>query len=128
MGLIQELRARAHYVIGPVIGISFVVYFGYHVLHGDRGLIALRHLTQTIESRKIAHASVSKSRMALAQRVRLLYPESLDPDMLEERARVMLNYGYADDIVVMLDRTPETHSALMPETVSYTPISAIRSD
>jgi cell division protein FtsB len=128
MGLIQELRARAHHVIGPVIGISFVVYFGYHVLHGDRGLIALRHLTQTIESKILAHADVSKTRMALAQRVRLLYPESLDPDMLEERARVMLNYGYADDIVVMLDKSPEINSAVMPEIVSYTPISAILSD
>ena len=128
MGLIQELRARAHHVIGPVIGISFVVYFGYHVLHGDRGLIALRHLTQTVESTKLAHADIHKTRMALAQRVRLLYPESLDPDMLEERARVMLNYGYADDIVVMLDSSLEIKSAANSEIVSYTPISVVRSD
>ena len=77
------------------------MYFGYHVLHGDRGLIALRHLTQTVESTKQVHGRISEKRMALAKRVRLLYPDSLDPDMLEERARVMLNYGYADDIVVM---------------------------
>lgn len=101
MGLIQEIRARACYVIGPVIGISFVVYFGYHVLHGDRGLIALRHLTQTVESANQVNDSISEKRIALAKRVSLLYSGSLDPDMLEEQARVMLNYGFADDIVVM---------------------------
>ena len=116
----QEFRARAHHVIGPFIGISFVVYFGYHVLHGDRGLIALRHLTQTVESTKLAHAQISKTRTALAQRVRLLYPDSLDPDMLEERARVMLNYGYADDVVVKLDPSPENKINAFPQTVSYT--------
>jgi cell division protein FtsB len=79
------------------------MYFGYHVLHGDRGLIALRQLTQTVESTKQVHESISEKRMVLAKRVRLLYPDSLDPDMLEERARVMLGFGYTDDIVVMFN-------------------------
>ncbi len=128
MGLIQELRARAHHVIGPVIGISFVIYFGYHVLHGDRGLIALRQLTQTVKSTKLAYANIYETRLAWSQRVRLLYPDSLDPDMLEERARVMLNYGYADDIVVMVDGSSATNDAATSQTVSYTPMSAVRSD
>ena len=124
----EELRARAHHVIGPVIGISFVIYFGYHVLHGDRGLIALRQLTQTVKGTKLAYANISETRLAWSQRVRLLYPDSLDPDMLEERARVMLNYGYADDIVVMVDGSSETNDAATSQTVSYTPMSAVRSD
>ncbi len=37
----------------------------------------------------------------MENRVRLLEPGSLDPDMLEERARLMLNYGHADDIVIL---------------------------
>jgi len=86
------------------------------VLHGDRGLIALHHLTQTIEITKLTHANNSKARKALAQRVSLLYPENLDPDMLEERARVMLNYGYADDIIVMLDSPSEITSAAISHT------------
>ncbi len=101
LGLMDEIRARAQHVIGPVIGISFVVYFAYHVLHGDRGLIALRQLTQTVESTKQVNYSISEKRIALEKRVRLLYSGSLDPDMLEEQARLMLNYGYADDIVVI---------------------------
>jgi cell division protein FtsB len=119
LGLIQELRSRARHIIGPVIGISYVVYFGYHVLHGDRGLIALRQLTQTVESAKKIHEGISEKRMALGKRVRLLYPGSLDPDMLEERARVMLNYGYADDIVVMFDGNGDI-SKSSTQAVSFT--------
>jgi hypothetical protein len=28
-------------------------------------------------------------------------PGSLDPDLLEERARLMLNYGYDNDIIIL---------------------------
>lgn len=82
------------------------------MLHGDRGLIALRQFTQIVERTKQVHDTISKQRMILAKRVRLLYPNSLDPDMLEERARVMLNYGYADDIIVMVDSYVEGSTSL----------------
>jgi len=53
-----------------------------------------------------AHAmQVSRTeRDAIKRRVSLLEPGSLDPDMLEERARLMLNYGHVDDIVILEDR------------------------
>ena len=31
----------------------------------------------------------------------LLRPDNFDPDMLEERTRVMLNYVHPDEIVIM---------------------------
>ena len=40
-------------------------------------------------------------RETLERRVRLLNPGSLDADMLEERARLMLNYGHAYDIIIL---------------------------
>ena len=40
-------------------------------------------------------------RQSMERRVSLLEPGSLDPDMLEERARLMLNYGHVDDIVIL---------------------------
>ena len=101
MGLLQEIRARARYVIGPVLGICAVGYFSFHVVHGDRGLIAWWKVKQRVATAKQALAVSQAERRALENRVRLLEPGSLDPDMLEERARLMLNYGYADDIVIL---------------------------
>jgi len=101
MSLLAELRVRARHIIGPVLGILAVTYFGYHVIHGDRGLMAWWKLRQGIEVASVSLRVITTKRKALAQRVRLLHPESLDLDMLEERARIMLNYGHIDDIVAL---------------------------
>ncbi len=104
MGLITEIRARARFVVGPVLGICAVGYFAYHVVHGDRGLIAWWNIKQRVVAAKEAATQTRDERQALEKRVRLLNPGSLDPDMLEERAMLMLNYGYKDDIVILQER------------------------
>ena len=104
MGLITEIRARARFVVGPVIGICAVGYFAYHVVHGDRGLIAWWKIKQRVAAAKVAVIQTRDEREILEKRVRLLNPGSLDPDMLEERAGLMLNYGYKDDIVILEDQ------------------------
>ncbi len=106
MGLFTEVRARARHVVGPVLGICAVAYFAYHAIHGDRGLIAWRHLNQRVEAARGVLAEAVLRRNALQHRVKLLSPGSLDPDMLEERARLMLNYGFPDDTVILTDDPP----------------------
>jgi len=101
MGLLQEIRARARHVVGPVLGVCAVGYFAYHVVHGDRGLIAWWNIKQRVTAAKAILAETRGKRETLEHRVQLMNPGSLDPDMLEERARLMLNYGYSDDIVVL---------------------------
>ena len=104
MGLMQEIRARARYVIGPVLGICAVGYFAFHAVHGDRGLIAWWNIKQRVSAAKQALAVTQGERETLERRVRLMEPRTLDPDMIEERARLMLNYGYADEIVILEDQ------------------------
>ena len=101
MGLIQEIRDRARFVVGPVLGVCAMGYFAYHVVHGDRSLMAWWNIKQRVAAAKGALVQSRTEREKLEKRVRLLNPGSLDPDMLEERARVMLNYGYADDIIIL---------------------------
>ncbi|NQU61855.1 MAG: septum formation initiator family protein [Rhodospirillales bacterium] len=81
-----------------------VGYFGFHVVHGDRGLIAWWNIKQRVSGAKEALAVATAEREKIQNRVRLLNPGSLDPDMLEERARLMLNYGHADEIVILTRR------------------------
>lgn len=107
MGLIQEIRARARYVIGPVLGVCAVGYFAYHVVHGDRSLIAWWNIKQRVVAAKVVLDATRVDRRKLEHRVGLLSPGSLDPDMLEERARLMLDYGHADDIVILDEKKPE---------------------
>jgi cell division protein FtsB len=107
MGMISELKARARFIAGPVLGMMVLTYFGYHVVNGDRGLNAWWQLKDRIETAYVVLDAIQVERKILENRVHLLHPESLDPDMLEERARVMLNYGHADDIVAIDKSTKE---------------------
>jgi len=101
MGLFGEFRARARYVFGPVLGVCIVGYFVYHVIHGDRGLIAWLQLSQKLKAARLEVSVTEVERQNLEHRVSLLHPGSLDRDMLDERARVMLNYGHVEDIVIL---------------------------
>ena len=103
MGLISELRTRARHVVGPVVAVCFTGYFAYHAVNGDRGITAWFALKQQVTDTQAVHDKLVAERRRLEHRVGLLKPESLDPDMLEERVRHMLNYGRADDVVILLD-------------------------
>ena len=50
MGLLSELRIRAYRVLFPAFGVSAVLYFAYHGISGDRGLLAWRKLEKEVRS------------------------------------------------------------------------------
>lgn len=98
--MLQEIAQRLRHVIGPLIGVGAVAYFAYHTVEGDRGVLAWIRMKNEILEAEMQLARVSTDRQALEHRVLLLRPDHLDPDMLEERARIMLNMGREDEVVV----------------------------
>ena len=106
MSLLRELRRRGRHAIGPVLGLSAFGYFAYHGIQGDRGLLAYLHLNRQVAAAQTALVNTSAERRLLEHRVSLLRPERMDPDMLDERARVMLNMVAPDEIVI-LETAPE---------------------
>jgi cell division protein FtsB len=103
MVIIQELRQRARLIALPVIAACFVAYFLYHAVQGDRGIIAWIVLSQQIRDAEAALANIAAERRVLERRVELLRPESLDPDLLEERARIVLNFARPNELIILLD-------------------------
>ena len=101
MKLLGEIRARARYVIGPVLGFSTIFYVGYNFVQGDRGLITYMQVTKQVERARQNLAVVGDVRQSLENRVRLLLPKSLDRDMLDERARIMLGYSHPGEWVIL---------------------------
>jgi len=101
MLIIKEIRRRARHVVGPFLGLTLVVYFAYHTVQGDRGLMAWWQLNQDIKQAEETLAQLEDTRSSLDRRAVLLRPDHLDPDMLEERARTMLNMGRDDEVVVL---------------------------
>jgi cell division protein FtsB len=46
---------------------------------------------------------LDEKKMRLERRVKMLLPDSLDPDMLEEQSRKLLYFSHKDDIIVILN-------------------------
>lgn len=104
MALMKEIRRRLPNAAGQVLGCLVVGYFAYHLVEGDRGLLAMRYLNQEIAQARLTLAAIESEHQALDGRVALLRPTGLDPDMLDERARIMLNLAGPDEVVIPLDR------------------------
>lgn len=100
MALLAELKRRARHVVGPVAGCLLVGYFSYHAVEGDRGVRAYLQLERQIVEAQSRGDALSAERAALEDRVARLSPSSLDTDLLEERARIVLGYVPADGLVV----------------------------
>ena len=101
MMLLVEFRRRARLVLGPFLGLTAVVYFAYHTVQGDRGMLAWWRLNKEIKQAEDTLAQLEDERDNLDRQAVLLRPEHLDADMLEERARLMLNMGRDDEIIIL---------------------------
>ncbi|MCW9035303.1 MAG: septum formation initiator family protein [Alphaproteobacteria bacterium] len=101
MGTLNEIKKRSKEAIGPVLGICIVGYFAYHAVQGERGFNAYRSLQQQVTEAQVVETQLSAKRDKWEHRVKLLRPDNLDPDMLEERARAMLNFGRKDEIIIL---------------------------
>jgi cell division protein FtsB len=107
MAVMNELSRRARQALPPIIGACVFGYFMYHAIQGDRGVLAWLRMSKQLEESRTTLAALTAERESVERRVALLSPESLDPDLLEERARVMLNVAHPDDrLVILKDPVP----------------------
>jgi cell division protein FtsB len=104
------LTTLALYVVaGLLIG-----YFGIHAYGGNHGLRAKEDLALQMKDLSQEIARLKAERLDWERRVALLRSGSLDPDMLDERARAMLDYVHPQDLVL----TVKAAAKLAPSTVA----------
>ena len=101
MSILHDTNKRLKSLAVPFLGISAAVYFAYHIFQGDRGLLAWWKLQKQVAEAEFTAETTDTRKVYLENRVRLLNPNSIDPDMLEERARLMLNYGHSNEVVIL---------------------------
>ena len=104
MALLREIRRRSRQVVPQVMLACTLGYFAYHTVQGERGVLAWLRLEKELSVAEARVAVLERERTNLERRVGLLRPDSLDPDLLEERARALLNYGAEDEVLVLFDR------------------------
>ena len=104
MSALREIRRRSRFILAPVLGALLIGYFAYHGLTGDRSVFTWWLYKQQIHEANAVLDSVRKERGRLDNRVALLKPEILDPDMLDERVRWTLDYAGPDEYIILLPR------------------------
>ena len=101
---LDNITHRARSMIGPLMVAGVLAYFGYHTIQGERGILTWLQLSNRIERTAQALDSSRAEESRLERRVALLRRDNLDPDMLDERARVVLNLTAPGELVIFIDR------------------------
>ena len=95
------LNAFALYTIAALL----IGYFGVNAYTGEHGLIAKQDLDQEIGQLTRQLDAVRAERTVWERRVSLLKSDNIDPDLLDERARALLDDADPRDLTLMLKRS-----------------------
>ncbi|MEM8986286.1 MAG: septum formation initiator family protein [Pseudomonadota bacterium] len=99
------LDLRRHFVaaIFPVLCFCGGFYFFHYAVNGQYGLTRLAAKDAELVALEIRLAALNVERARLAHRADLLSSNSLDPDLLDERARALLGYAAPGDQIIPID-------------------------
>ena len=95
---IKNMVRRSWFLILAVITIF---YFGSYAIYGERGVRKYLYLRHEVEYAQNLANQYKNQKEQLNTEVKLLSPESLDLDLLDERVRVVLNFVEKDEFVIL---------------------------
>jgi cell division protein FtsB len=80
---------------------ALIGYFAFQGYNGQYGLLARRSFEQQIETLTKERDDLRAKREVIEARVRLLSPDRIDADLLDEEARSLLNLVHPKDLVLL---------------------------
>lgn len=102
----QRKQSKIRPLLVPGFCLCLLSYFAYHAVEGDYGLFALRELIlREAELTKELELAVQE-RQAAESSVALMRSQSLDQDLVDERARQALNVAHPDDAIIYFEPLP----------------------
>lgn len=98
--MIALLRRGLGAVFAPLLFLLLTAYFIWNALHGTLGIEAYQRQKKLQAEAQSALLDAHKEQDIWRRRVMALNERALDPDMLDERSRVMLNNSRKGDLVI----------------------------
>ena len=96
----REVKRRLRGAIAPVVFLAVTAYFCWNAVQGPHGLKAFAAQEAMLKQAQADLAAATADRDAWQRRVHALESDHLDRDMLDERARALLNLANPNDIIV----------------------------
>jgi len=87
-----------------LVAALFIGYFGVNAYTGKNGINARQGLDQQIADLAGEVERLKAERARWERRVALLKADRIDPDILDERARQVLNFLDPHDVTIMIKR------------------------
>lgn len=83
---------------------AMIAYFGFHAYYGEHGIRAKQEFVAQIDELNRDLQALRREKAEVARRVALMQANALDPDMLDQRAREILNFADPRDLVLIQRR------------------------
>ena len=101
MGIISYIASKCKNSGFLVLLMLLFSYFSYFAIKGDRGFFKYMYLQEKVAEGEKMQADYDKQYAELEEKVKLLSPNSLDLDLLDERARTVLNVIGEDEFILL---------------------------
>lgn len=83
--------------------VGFLGYLGVNAMTGRFGIESQEDLVADIAALEARSGALRAQIESYRHRISLFDARKLDPDILDERARALLNMAHAEDVIVMVD-------------------------
>ncbi|MEO8724221.1 MAG: septum formation initiator family protein [Sphingobium sp.] len=103
MAQIAKLRLLLSSAFGPTVAVILLALLVGYVVLGGSGILAWGDYTRQLHDSRAELRVVQQERTRLANRVNLLDPHHVDPDMSDELIRRELNVGHPDEVILPLN-------------------------
>ena len=84
-----------------IILVLVFLYFSFYAVKGERGLIRYVNLSKEVEKARILSDKYAAEKATWDNKVKRLSSESLDLDLLDEQARLVLNMVGQKELVIL---------------------------
>ncbi len=100
----KKNNSYAKYKLLNIAVIVMFIYFIFHSIYGSRGVVAYFRLQSEIDqsTKKLSH--LRAERLEIENKTKLLRPESLDLDMLEEKVKKVLGVAEPEEKIIKINK------------------------
>ena len=88
-------------LILPAVTAIFIGYFGYPSIQGEYGMVGRARFEAKARELDAELVRLQAEKSDLEKHVKLLRADSLDQDMVDERARIQLSVVNPNEVVIM---------------------------
>jgi cell division protein FtsB len=100
--MLRAIKHRLRALAPPAIFLAITYYFGWNAIHGKSGLEAQAQQRAQLAQAAATYQQVHSQKQDWATRIADLSGQSIQPDMLDEQARMVLNLANPGDMVIEL--------------------------